>query len=180
MVFDPMAMALPAPMIEHVPLARVQLPSDALFVVSVNVTEPVGVLAPLVVSVTVACRVVEPVALMLFGVAVAASEVASAVDVTVTVVVPDEAVYVSVTPEYAAVIVFDPVAIPDPCAVIEHVPLARVQLPSGVMLVGTLNVTVPVGVLAELLLSVTVAVKVVVAVFAMLVGFAVTAVDVAS
>jgi hypothetical protein len=180
MVFDPLAIELADAVIEHVPLASVQLPSDALFVVSVNVTVPVGVFDPFVVSVTVAFSVVEPAPLMLLGVAVTAVAVASAVVVTVTVAVPLEAVYVSATPPYAALMVFDPTAIAEPCPVIEQVPADSVQLPSDALFVVSVNVTVPVGVFAELLVSVTVAVNVVDAVFAMVVGFATSAVDVAS
>jgi hypothetical protein len=60
MVFDPAAIAVPDTVIEHVPAAKVQLPSDALFVVSVNVTVPVGFTAGTVVLLTVAFTVDEP------------------------------------------------------------------------------------------------------------------------
>jgi hypothetical protein len=77
MVFDPTAMAEPCPVIEQVPLASVQLPSEALLVVSVNVTVPVGVLAELLVSVTVTLNIVEAVLAIVVGLAVTAVEVAS-------------------------------------------------------------------------------------------------------
>jgi hypothetical protein len=101
-------------------------------------------------------------------------------DVTVTLVVPDDAPYTPLTPAYAAVMEFDPIAIALPAAVIEHVPLASVQLPNDALFVVSVNATVPVGVFAPFVVSVTVALSMVDAVDAIVVGFADAAVEVAS
>jgi hypothetical protein len=86
-VFAPDAIADPCAVTLHVPADKVQLPSDALLVVSVNVTvPPVGVTAGAVVFVTVAVSKVEPVGAMLDGFALTLVAVASMV--TVRVVVP--------------------------------------------------------------------------------------------
>src|SRR5580700_5377417 len=92
----PAVMLLPWPVIEQVPPDSVQLPRDALLVVSVKVTLPVGVVPDDVVSVTVAVSMVVPVAAMEVGLAVTLVEVASAP--TVTEAVPEEALNSPVTP----------------------------------------------------------------------------------
>jgi hypothetical protein len=88
-------MLLPCAVAEQVPADNVQLPSDALFVVSVNVTVPVGLVPLDVTSVTVAANMVLPVARIVFGVAVTLVDVTSAV--TVTAAVPEEALNSPVT-----------------------------------------------------------------------------------
>jgi hypothetical protein len=92
MVLEPNAIALPWAVAEQVPAESVQLPNEALLVVSVKVTVPVGTavqltaispwtlpttLDPAPVQVTVAFSTVEPLEAMLVGVAVTVVDVLS-------------------------------------------------------------------------------------------------------
>jgi hypothetical protein len=104
MVLEPNAIALPLPVIVHVPAESVQLPNEALLVVSVNVTVPVGTavqlavtspcilpttLEPVPLHFTVAANCVVPLEAMLFGVAVTVVVVLSMWTVSVPLAVLD-------------------------------------------------------------------------------------------